>query len=165
MLQWKRVDFTQNWSDFTAVRFFITICRLVLMSVKCKEEWEIFCKMCLLHVDFYHWIFCELILFCMYLKDGTVKWKTKCISNRCAPPYPSIKVHREKRPKRIFLIGGAHHFVRIALYPSPCYPIASSLNSLFIRVCPMSIGLVVPELSSRHCTHVRLFFLNVERQI
>ena len=108
-------------------------------------------------VDFYHRIFYEMILFCMYLKDGTFKWKIKCISNRCALPYPSIKGHREKSPKRIFLKGGAHHSVCIALYPSPCIPIASSLNSLFIRVCPMSIGFVVPELSSRHCTHVRLF--------
>ena len=52
--------------------------------------------------QFFDRIFCELILFCMYLKDDKFKWKAKCISNRCAPPYPSIKGHREKRPKRIF---------------------------------------------------------------
>ena len=49
-----------------------------------------------------HQICCELILFCIYLKYGTLKWKAKCISNRCAPPYPSIKGHREKSPKRTF---------------------------------------------------------------
>ena len=37
---------------------FIAICRLVLMSVKCKKELEIFCKVCLLRVDFCHLIFC-----------------------------------------------------------------------------------------------------------
>ena len=124
----------------------------------------IFCKMCLVHVNFYHRMFCKLISFCMYVKDGTFKRK-KCISNRCAPLHPNIKGHREKRPKRIFLIGGAHHSVRITLHPLPCYPIPASSNFIFIRVCPMSIGLIVPELSSPHCTHVRLFFLNVEHQI
>ena len=92
-------------------------------------------------------------------------WKTKCISNMCAPPYQSIEGHGEKLPKLLHLIGDAHHSVRIVLYPSPCKPIATSLNSLSIRVCSMSIGFVVQELSSRHCTHVRLFFFNVERQI
>ena len=30
----------------------------------------LFCKMCLLHVDFHHRIFCELMLICMYLNPG-----------------------------------------------------------------------------------------------
>ena len=123
----------------------------------------IFCKMCLSHVDFYPRILCKLILFSMYVKDSIFKWKTKFISNRCAPPYPCIKGNREKRPKRRFLIGGVHHSVRIALYPSPCYPIASSLDSPFIRVCPIPIGVVVLSISlvsfGRHCTHIRLFSL------
>ena len=72
----------------------------------------------------------------MYLKDDLYKWKAMCVSNRCVPPYPNIKEHYEKRPKWVFLIGGAHS-VRVALYPSPCNPIAISLNSQSIRVCPM----------------------------
>ena len=128
----------------------------------------IFCKMCLLHAIFTIAYFCKLISFCMHLKCSTFKWK-KCISNWCPPMYPNIKGHREKRQIGgvfyIFLIGGAHHSVRIALYPLPCYPIPSSSNFLFIRVCPMSIGPIVPELLSRYCTHVRLFFLTFERQI
>ena len=62
--------------------------------------------------------------------------------------------HREKRPKLIFLIEGANHSVNVAFYATPFIPFANSLNSLSIRVCLMSIGLVVPGLSSRHCTHV-----------
>ena len=107
-----------------------------------------FCKICFLHVNIYRRIFSELILFYMYLKDGTFKWKAKCVSNRCAAPYPSIKEHREKRPKLMFLNVGAHHSLSVAFYPTSFTPFASSLNSLSIRVCPMSIGLVVPELSS-----------------
>ena len=125
----------------------------------------IFCEMCYLQIYFHRRIFCELILFFVYIKDNTFMWKTKCISNLYAPPYPSIEGHREKLPKLLYLIGDAHHSVRTALYPSQCKAIASSLNYLSIRVCPMSIGLVVPELSSRHCTNVPLFFFNVERQI
>ena len=164
MLQYKRVGFCSELIRLYCCAFFFAIYHLVLMAVKYKEEWVIFCKMCLLGVDFYHRIFCELTLFCMYLKDGTFKWKTNCISNRCAVPYPSIKGHRGNSPKVIFLIGGAQHSVRIAPHPSPCNPIVSYLNSLFILICLMSIGLVVPVIV-RHCTHVRLFFLKVERQI
>ena len=72
-----------------------------------------------MHVDFYHGKFCELILFCMYLKDDTFKLKTMCISNWCAPSYQSIKGHCEKNPKHIFLTGGAHQSVHVKLYPSP----------------------------------------------
>ena len=80
----------------------------------------LFCIMIFWHVYFHRQILCVLILFCVHLKDGAFKRKTKSISNRYAPPHPSIKGHREKRLKRIFLIGGAHHSVRNALYPSPC---------------------------------------------
>ena len=72
--------------------FFITICRLVLIPAKYEQEGVIFCKMRLLHVDFYHRIFHELILFCMYLnprRAGAPKrpWSAGGWGRLDAPPH------------------------------------------------------------------------------
>ena len=75
-----------------------------------------------MHVYFYRRIFCELVYSASVFKNGTLRGK-QCVSNRCAPPYPSIKGHREKTFKTVIFNRRCEPLCTLALYPPPCNPI------------------------------------------
>ena len=137
---------------------FVCIYPRVLTVARCNRHKVRFLSMSCFPVDLQHLMAKRKPVFSMYLEADTFLCKTAFIAPPKVDHLLSTNLNREKCQKAQIFTEGAINTARITCHSPSDMAYASPCISLHIRVCRLSIGPLVTEISARKATRAERFF-------
>ena len=130
----------------------------VLTVARCNRHKVRFLSISCLPVDLQHAMAKRKPVFSMYLEAGTFFCKTAFVAPPEVDHLLSTNLNREKCQKPQIFTEGAITTAHVTCRSLSDMSYASPCISLHIRVCRLSIGPLVTEISAREATRAERFF-------